>query len=166
MAPMALFLLVAVTNVETRSCSGDTAEIPAAPPAGSEPGQLFTTEDGVRFRVETVVSSLEIPWALVFAPDGRLFVTERPGRVRIIDIARRTSSLALTLEDVFAQGEAGLLGLALESGIHVERTRVCVFHDPQRERRWVEPGLAVSGIEREADRTGGPPRQHSGQRHP
>jgi len=112
--PMALFLLVAVTSVETRSCSGDTAEIPAPPAAGSEPGQLFTTEDGVRFRVETVVSSLEIPWALVFAPDGRLFVTERPGRVRIIDIARRTSTLALTTEDVFAQGEAGLLGLALD----------------------------------------------------
>lgn len=34
-----------------------------------------------RFRVEVVVSNLEIPWSIVFAPDGRMFFTERPGRV-------------------------------------------------------------------------------------
>lgn len=51
---------------------------------------------------------------MAFAPDGRLFVTERPGRVRILDLAARTSELALTLDDVYTQGEAGLLGLALD----------------------------------------------------
>jgi glucose/arabinose dehydrogenase len=51
---------------------------------------------------------------MAFAPDGRLFVTERPGRVRILNLATSTSELALTLDDVFAQGEAGLLGLALD----------------------------------------------------
>jgi glucose/arabinose dehydrogenase len=75
---------------------------------------VFVTADGVRFRVETVVGSLVIPWAMQFAPDGRLFVTERPGRVRIVTIATSTSQLALTLPDIFAQGEAGLLGLALD----------------------------------------------------
>ncbi len=35
-------------------------------------------------QADTIVSSLEVPWALAFAPDGRLFVTERPGRVRIV----------------------------------------------------------------------------------
>ena len=51
---------------------------------------------------------------MAFAPDGRLFITERPGRVRILDIDARTSELALTLDDVYAEGEAGLLGLALD----------------------------------------------------
>ena len=51
---------------------------------------------------------------MAFAPDGRLFVTERPGRVRILDLTSRSSELALTLDDVFAEGEAGLLGLALD----------------------------------------------------
>jgi len=60
------------------------------------------------------VQSLEIPWAMAFAPDGRLFVTERPGRVRILNLASSTSDLALTIADVFAQDEAGLLGLALD----------------------------------------------------
>src|SRR5437773_714574 len=83
-------------------------------PTDSSLAQVFTTADGVRFRVEVVVTGLEIPWSIVFAPDGRLFVTERPGRVRIIDTAARTSAIALTLDDVFAQGEAGVLGLALD----------------------------------------------------
>jgi glucose/arabinose dehydrogenase len=51
---------------------------------------------------------------MAFAPDGRLFVTERPGRVRILNLNARRSDLALTLDDVFTQGEAGLLGLALD----------------------------------------------------
>jgi glucose/arabinose dehydrogenase len=51
---------------------------------------------------------------MAFAPDGRLFVTERPGRVRIIDTVTRNAELALTLDDAFTQGEAGLLGLALD----------------------------------------------------
>jgi glucose/arabinose dehydrogenase len=83
--------------------------------------QVFTTPDGVRFRVEVVVNGLETPWSIVFAPDGRLFVTERPGRVRIIDTAARTSTLALTLDDVFAQGEAGVLGLALDPAFAANR---------------------------------------------
>src|SRR5262249_61876328 len=39
----------------------------------------------VQFRVEMVASNLEVPWAIAFAPDGRAFVTERPGRVRVIE---------------------------------------------------------------------------------
>jgi aldose sugar dehydrogenase len=68
----------------------------------------------VRFRVETVVSNLQIPWSMVFAPDGRLFLTERPGRVRIFSQNSSSSEVALSLDDVFAQGEAGLLGIALD----------------------------------------------------
>jgi len=33
-------------------------------------GEVFTTREGVRFRVETVLSGLEIPWSMNFAPDG------------------------------------------------------------------------------------------------
>ena len=33
---------------------------------------------------DVVASGLQVPWALAFAPDGRIFVTERPGRVRVI----------------------------------------------------------------------------------
>jgi glucose/arabinose dehydrogenase len=95
------------------------APVPAPQPAPAP--SVFTTEDGVRFRVEVVATGLNIPWSLAFAPDGRLFVTERPGRVVIFDVAARTSELALTLDDVFAQGEAGTLGLTLDPGFAQNR---------------------------------------------
>jgi glucose/arabinose dehydrogenase len=82
-------------------------------PTTPQTGELFTTRDGVRFRVETVLTGLDIPWSTNFAPDGRLFITERPGRVRIVTLGG-ASELALTLDGVYAQGEAGLLGLALD----------------------------------------------------
>jgi glucose/arabinose dehydrogenase len=66
-------------------------------------------------RVETVVSGLEVPWALAFAPDGRLFVTERPGRLRVVADGRLQVEPVATLP-VHAQGEGGLMGLALDPG--------------------------------------------------
>lgn len=52
---------------------------------------------------------------MAFAPDGRLFFTERPGRVRILNVVNNgRTELALTVDGIFAQGEAGLLGLALD----------------------------------------------------
>jgi len=114
---IALALSAAGGTLDARGCGTKTdnpsPDVTPSPSSGSE-GSVFTTQDGVRFRVEFVVNNLEIPWSLAFAPDGRLFVTERPGRVRIIDLAGRSSQLALTLDDVFAEGEAGLLGLALD----------------------------------------------------
>ena len=114
---LALTLLAAGETLQARACDSKPQDpapaLTPSPPARSD-GPVFTTQDGVRFRVEVVVASLEIPWAFVFAPDGRLFVTERPGRVQIIDITRQASQVALTLDDVFGEGEAGLLGLALD----------------------------------------------------
>ena len=71
--------------------------------------------------------NLQIPWSLTFAPDGRLFVTERPGRVQILDLAARTMTLALTLDDTFAEGEAGALGLALDPSFSSNR-RVYLYY--------------------------------------
>ncbi|HEY5619287.1 MAG TPA: PQQ-dependent sugar dehydrogenase [Vicinamibacterales bacterium] len=110
-----LLLLVAVQSADTRGCSPRSPTPTPTTPTPSAPAtDVFTTEDGVRFTANTVATNLEIPWSMAFAPDGRLFVTERPGRVRILDLASRSSELALTLDDVYAEGEAGLLGLALD----------------------------------------------------
>ena len=61
------------------------------------------------------MAGLEIPWALDVAPDGRIFVTERPGRIRIVMDGRLLAEPWLTL-DVAVVGEGGLLGLALDPG--------------------------------------------------
>ena len=110
-----LTLLLVSQALQAGACSSDQQQPGTTPgPGPVQTSDVFTTRDGVRFRVETVVTGLEIPWSLSFAPDGRLFVTERPGRVRIVNMASFTSGLALTLDGVYAQGEAGLLGLALD----------------------------------------------------
>ena len=105
-AVLAVVLLAGVDNLETKGCSSQNST-----PSSS---QVFSTDDGVRFRVEVVAKGLKIPWSLVFMPDGRLLVPERHGRVRVIDTARGTADIALTIDNVFTEGEAGLLGLALD----------------------------------------------------
>ncbi|MBX6378067.1 MAG: PQQ-dependent sugar dehydrogenase, partial [Clostridia bacterium] len=59
----------------------------------------------------TVATGLDVPWALAFAPDGSLFVSERPGRIRLL--AEGRSFVLAELPDTAAEGEGGLLGLAL-----------------------------------------------------
>ncbi len=108
-----LLLLVATDTVATKACTTDP------PPAPDD--ATFTTQDGVRFRVDVVTTNLQIPWSIAFAPDGRLFVTERPGRVQILDLARDASTTALTLDDVYARNEAGALGIALDPGFAANR---------------------------------------------
>ena len=65
------------------------------------------------FRVEEVATGLDTPWELAFAPDGRIFVTERPGRLRVIENGRLRAEPVANVPDVAEQGEGGLLGLAL-----------------------------------------------------
>jgi glucose/arabinose dehydrogenase len=64
-------------------------------------------------RVEVVAVGLEVPWALAFAPDGRLFLTERPGRIRVVRGGRLEAAPVASLR-VAHVGEAGLMGLVLD----------------------------------------------------
>ena len=85
----------------------------APDPAPAPPGDVVTAADGTRFAVDVVAENLEIPWAMAFAPDGRMFVTERPGRVRVFERGQLLAAPALVLTDVAAVGEGGLLGIAV-----------------------------------------------------
>jgi aldose sugar dehydrogenase len=64
-------------------------------------------------KVAVVVRGLDTPWALAFAPDGRLFVTERPGRIRVVRDGHLDPVPVATLS-VLEGGEGGLMGLALD----------------------------------------------------
>lgn len=104
-----LVLALVTQTVTTRACPNDNQS--NTPSAGS--GDSLTTRDGVRLLVETVFTGLEVPWSMAFAPDGRLFVTERPGRVLAINLTSGTFDTS-PIPGVFANTEAGLLGLALD----------------------------------------------------
>ncbi len=62
--------------------------------------------------VETVAEGLEVPWDLAFTPDGRILITERPGRIRVVSKGRLQPApyAALAVAHV---SEAGLMGIAL-----------------------------------------------------
>ncbi|WP_447600052.1 PQQ-dependent sugar dehydrogenase [Nitrospira sp. Nam80] len=66
------------------------------------------------FRVETVAVGLEHPWALAFLPDGRLLVTERPGRLRIVGARGALSEPLAGVPPVFAGRQGGLLDVKLD----------------------------------------------------
>lgn len=68
--------------------------------------------DGDQVAVEVWVENLDTPWSLVFLPDGRALVSERPGRIRLIARGRLGETPYAT-RDVARIGEAGLMGLAV-----------------------------------------------------
>lgn len=59
--------------------------------------------------IEAVVQNLQTPWEIVFLPDGRMMITERPGTLTIIDV----DGTRIPIADVYERGESGLLGLVL-----------------------------------------------------
>jgi glucose/arabinose dehydrogenase len=73
-------------------------------------------QSGVAFDVVTVARGLQNPWGLAFLPDGRMLVTERSGRLRIVAHDRSLSSPVAGLPAVDARGQGGLLDVALDPG--------------------------------------------------
>lgn len=68
---------------------------------------------GVAFDVATFATGLDHPWGADFLPDGRLLVTERPGRLRIVGLDGKLSDPIPGLPAVDARGQGGLLDVVL-----------------------------------------------------
>jgi len=60
------------------------------------------------YRIETVARGLEHPWALAFLPGERALVTERPGRLRLVERGVLRAAPVTGVPAVFASGQAGL----------------------------------------------------------
>lgn len=84
------------------SPSQTTLPIPEPRPTGNN------TSSGV----QVLAGNLEVPWAIDLAEDGRLFFTERPGRIRVIENGTLLEDPAAFI-NVEQRGESGLLGLTL-----------------------------------------------------
>ena len=88
------------------------------PPTGRGEGEVESSaqsspEAGVRFKIEKVVGGLEVPWSIVWAPDGRMIFTERPGRVRVFEKGALNPKPLFVVSDVEKSGESGLMSVAL-----------------------------------------------------
>lgn len=83
-----------------------------APESAARDGVIQTESGALKFT--TVASGLEHPWGLAFLPEGRMLVTERPGRLRIVAADGSLSAPVAGVPAVRAAGQGGLLDVALD----------------------------------------------------
>lgn len=80
--------------------------------------------------VVTVATGLEHPWGLAFLPDGRMLVSERPGRLRLVDASGKLSKPIAGVPKVYDEGEGGLLGVALDPDFTANQLIYFAFAEP------------------------------------
>ncbi|KQZ02082.1 hypothetical protein ASD45_15380 [Pseudolabrys sp. Root1462] len=93
----------------------------------SAQAQTFPSSAGP-LKVETVARGLSHPWALAFLPDGRMLVTERPGRIRIVTRDGQLSKPLGNVPGVHSGGQAGLLDIALDKDFAQNNTIYFCFN--------------------------------------
>ncbi len=100
------------------------------PQAG--PGQRSPTPQSIEGKVgaKTVAKGLEHPWALAFLPDGRMLVTERPGRLRIVAKDGSLSPPLAGVPQVHARGQGGLLDVAIDPKFEDNRLVYLAYSEP------------------------------------
>src|SRR5688572_9023735 len=85
----------------------------------------------VAFDVVTVTEGLVNPWGLTFLPDGRMLVTEKPGRLRIVSADGKTMSEPVAgLPAVDARGQGGLLDVALDPAFQKNQLVYWSYSEP------------------------------------
>ncbi len=80
--------------------------------------------------VETIARGLDHPWALAFLPDGRMLVTERPGRMRIVTKDGKLSPPVAGVPKVYAVNQGGLLDVALDRNYAQNQTVYFCYAEP------------------------------------
>ncbi|MGB6118605.1 MAG: PQQ-dependent sugar dehydrogenase [Mesorhizobium sp.] len=91
--------------------------------------QIFSTEL-VPLSAQTVSDGLENPWGLDLLPDGRMIVTERAGRMRLVDTAGKLSAPLAGLPEIAASGQGGLLDAAVAKDFATSGLIFFTFSEP------------------------------------
>ena len=99
-------------------CSNDSPPPETSSPAPAQANETAEAPPvGAPVGLDTVASGLEVPWSLDFAHDGRIFLTERVGRIRVIEKdalqPEAWAELAVFAQDEQLKPESGLMGIAL-----------------------------------------------------
>ena len=81
-------------------------------------------------RPETVAGGLQNPWGFAFLPDGRFLVTERPGRLRVVEASGRLNKPVEGLPEVASGGQGGLLDVLLDADFATNRSLYFCFSEP------------------------------------
>jgi aldose sugar dehydrogenase len=95
----------------------------------------------VQLDVETVATGLQHPWSIAFLPDGRMLVTERPGRLNWIGLDGKPRRIT-GLPPIAAGGQGGLLDVALTPNFSTSRELVFSFTEPRDDGNGTSVALA------------------------
>ncbi|MEJ8823107.1 PQQ-dependent sugar dehydrogenase [Variovorax humicola] len=86
---------------------------------------------GAAPKAEVVASGLDHPWGVAFLAEGRFLVSERPGRLRIIESGGKVGPPIAGVPTVAAWGQGGLLDVVADSGFARNRTVYFCFSEPE-----------------------------------
>jgi glucose/arabinose dehydrogenase len=109
--------------------------------ADAQAPPLLIASEQTTFELVQVVAGLEHPWGMAFLPDGGLLITERPGRLRIVRDGVLDPTPIGGVPEVFAQGQGGLLDVALHPDFRRTRQLFLSYAAP-------EGGLAGTRVAR------------------
>ena len=104
-----------------------TAALASSPAAAVD--STYSTDEA-SIHVVTVASGLEHPWGLAFLPDGRMLVTEKPGRLRVVSTDGTLSEPLSGLPEVDAGGQGGLLDVAVDPDFETNRLIYFSYAEP------------------------------------
>lgn len=93
-------------------------------------------------RVQTLASGLQNPWGVAFLPKGRFLVTERPGRMRVLEADGSVGAPLAGLPEIAAGGQGGLLDVVQDSGFADNRTVYFCYSEPAADGRGNSTALA------------------------
>lgn len=108
------------------------AALSLSPNALAQPQESVQTEAGA-LGLETVVDGLVHPWGMAFLPDGRMLITEREGRLRLLSQEESLSDPLEGVPEVYNQGQGGLLDVALHPDFESNQLVYLSFADPGEE---------------------------------
>ena len=130
------------------------AALAGAAPAGAQPLAVSPAgADAPAVEAKAIASGLENPWGLAFLPDGRYLVTERPGRMRIVEADGRLLAPLAGLPKVAAGGQGGLLDVVLDSDFASNRTLYFCFSEPGADGSTAVNSTALARAHLSADAT-------------
>ena len=101
-----------------------------APATSGAAAPLEQASEKLRFRLVTVAEGLERPWSVAFLPDGRMLVTEKPGRLRLVSKDGALSKPLANVPAVLGRSQAGLLDVVLSPGFARDNTLFLSYSEP------------------------------------
>jgi aldose sugar dehydrogenase len=138
-----LIPFLACSLLTVTACTKDDDDLPEqGPPVENNPAntnyspafsgqtRIGSVKTLTEYQTKVLTTSLASPWGITSLPDGRLLITEKGGRLRIVTTEGTVSAAITGLPAVNANGQGGLLGLCLDPQFESNRMVYWVFSEP------------------------------------